>query len=166
MTKKLEQLFDLPEPDSYKDGDPAPEFEEHRETILAIDSAIDKIDAALPTVRDLETADTEMDELASLAKEKFDDLMDLGMNVEPRYAGVIFQTAGVLLGHAITAKQAKLDKKLRMVDLQLKKARLDQTAAKNGDTPAAIEGQGVVLDRNALLAQILGHKDTDTQKTK
>jgi hypothetical protein len=88
------------------------------------------------------------------------------MNVEPRYAGVIFQTAGVLLGHAITAKQAKLDKKLRMVDLQLKKARLDQTAAKNGDTPAAIEGQGVVLDRNALLAQILGHKDTDSQKTK
>ena len=166
MTKKLEQLFDLPDPDSYKTGDPAPEFEEHRETILAIDSAIDKIDAALPTVRDLETADTEMDELAKLAKDKFDDLMDLGMNVEPRYAGVIFQTAGVLLGHAITAKQAKLDKKLRMVDLQLKKARLDQTAAKNGDAPEAIEGQGVVLDRNALLAQILGHKDTDSQKTK
>jgi hypothetical protein len=92
--------------------------------------------------------------------------MDLGMNVEPRYAGVIFQTAGVLLGHAITAKQAKLDKKLRMVDLQLKKARLDQTAAKNSDAPTAVEGQGIVLDRNALLAQILGKTPEDQKQTK
>jgi hypothetical protein len=169
MTKKLEQLFDLPDHDTFKAGDPAPEFEQHRETMLAIDDAIDKIDAALPTVRDLEAADNEMDELAKLAKDKFDDLMDLGMNVEPRYAGVIFQTAGVLLGHAITAKQAKLDKKLRMVDLQLKKARLDQVAAKeaaaNG-TPTAVEGQGIVLDRNALLAQILGKTPEDQKHTK
>lgn len=158
MTKKLEQLFDLPTiPDTMET------IQEHRATIQEIDLAIDKIDAALPTVRDLETADQEMDDLATLAKDKFDDLMDLGMNVEPRYAGVIFQTAGVLLGHAITAKQAKLDKKLRMVDLQLKKMRLDQTAVKNSDTPAAVDGQGVVLDRNALLAEILG-KRPDNQK--
>lgn len=158
MTKKLEQLFDLPTvPDALET------IEEHRSTIQNIDLAIDKIDAALPTVRDLETADQEMDELATLAKDKFDDLMDLGMNVEPRYAGVIFQTAGVLLGHAITAKQAKLDKKLRMVDLQLKKLRIDQMVEKNSDAPAAVDGQGVVLDRNALLAEILG-KRPDNQK--
>ena len=167
MTKKLEQLFDLPPPADL-DADPMDTIEEHRSTIQAIDIAIDKIDAALPTVRDLEAADAEMDELATLAKDKFDDLMDLGMNVEPRYAGVILQTAGVLLGHAITAKQAKLDKKLRMVDLQLKKARLDQMAAKeaaaNGGPPP-IDGQGIVLDRNALLAQILG-KAPDDQKDK
>jgi hypothetical protein len=167
MTKKLEQLFDLPDPSTFNAEDPMPSINEHKETITAIDEAIDKIDAALPTVRDLEAADAEMDELASLAKEKFDDLMDLGMNVEPRYAGVIFQTAGTLLGHAIVAKQAKLDKKLRMVDLQLKKARLDQVAAKeaaNSGAPVPVDGQGIVLDRNALLAQILGKKPED-QKT-
>ena len=110
MTKKLEQLFDLPDAEAADSGQSTPLFENAKETIMAIDSAIDKIDAALPTVRDLEAADAEMDELAALAKDNFDSLMDLGMNVEPRYAGVIFQTAGVLLGHAITAKQAKLDK--------------------------------------------------------
>jgi hypothetical protein len=164
MTKKLEQLFDLPEaPD---DADPIGTINDRNETITEINLAIDKIDAALPGVRDLEAADEEMDSLAKLAQDKFNDLMDLGMNVEPRYAGVIFQTAGTLLGHAIVAKQAKLDKKLRMVDLQLKKARLDQVKAK--ETPpgeAAIEGQGFVLDRNALLAQILS-KSSDNQKTK
>jgi hypothetical protein len=157
MTKKLEQLFDLPDAQA---GDPAETISEHKETILAINDAIDKIDAALPTVRDLETADTEMDELAKLAQDKFEDLMDLGMNVEPRYSGVIFQTAGMLLGHAITAKQAKLDKKLRMVDLQLKKARLDQVAKKDAPPEeAAIQGQGMIIDRNELLRSILGKRN-------
>jgi len=160
MTKKLEQLFDLPDTE-----DPVPEqelenIEYNKSVIREVDAAIDKIDQALPTVRDLEAADKEMDDLAKLAEDKFNDLMDLGMNVEPRYSGVIFQTAGTLLGHAITAKQAKLDKKLRMVQLQLSKARLDQQAAKaNGDNPPAIEGQGMILDRNELLKTILGKND-------
>jgi hypothetical protein len=154
MTKKLEELFNLPDATSAQE--PAEVIEQRTEKLREIDDAIDKIDAALPTVRDLDTADSEMDELAKMATDKFEDLMDLGMNVEARYSGAIFQTAGVLLGHAITAKQAKLDKKLRMVDLQLKKMRLDQTKPKLDDD-APVDGKGVVLDRNDLLAQILGH---------
>lgn len=130
--------------------------EEQKTVFKEIDSAIDKIDQALPGVKGLDASDVEMDELAELAKEKFNDLMDLGMAMEARFSGTVFQTAGVLLGHAITAKQAKLDKKLRMVDLQLKKARLDQQAKAAGELPAGtVEGEGVVLDRNALLARIL-----------
>ena len=154
MTKKLEQLFDLPAETLAEN--PKSTINDHVEHIRDIDAAIDKIDAALPGVRDLEVADSEMDDLAALAQDKFQDLMDLGMNVEARYAGTIFQTAGVLLGHAITAKQAKLDKKLRMVDLQLKKLRIDQVAQKEGTKEAPIDGQGVVLDRNTLLKEILG----------
>jgi len=85
----------------------------------------------------------------------------LGMNVEPRFSGVILQTAGVMLGHAITAKTAKMDKKLRMISLQLQKARLDHQISKDKKDPVeeAIEGQGVVLDRNELLKSILAKKD-------
>jgi hypothetical protein len=129
--------------------------------ITAVDLAIDKIDAALPFVNDLDTSDNELDELSNLAKEKFQDLIDLGMNVEARFSGHILATAGTLLGHAITAKQAKIDRKIRTVDLQLKKMRLDQQAAKDatktdGDKLLdAEDGKGVVLDRNELLQQIL-----------
>jgi hypothetical protein len=154
MTKKLEELFDLPTivPETESNEVIAERVEHLRD----IDEAIDKIDAALPTVRDLETADSEMDALAKLAQDKFEDLMDLGMNVEARYAGAILQTAGTLLGHAITAKQAKLDKKLRMVDLQLKKMRLDQSKKTEPDSAEEpIDGKGMVLDRNQLLSQIL-----------
>ena len=142
-------------------------IEENREIIQAVDTAIDKIDAALPYVDDLDTSDKELDDLSDLAKEKFQDLIDLGMNVEARFSGHILATAGTLLGHAITAKQAKLDKKLRMVDLQLKKARLDAQIAKDSNKSDgdkiidAEDGKAVILDRNELLKQILGTKSKD-----
>lgn len=161
MTKKLEQLLNLATTPS---EDIQPEqaetfIKENQLTIAEVDNAIDKIDAALPLVRDLEAGDQELDDLAKLAQDKFEDLMDLGMNVDSRFAGTILQTAGVLLGHAITAKTAKMDKKLRTIQLQLSKQRLDLQAQKVSDEP--IEGQGVVLDRNALLQQILNQNKTN-----
>jgi hypothetical protein len=155
MTQKLQELFNLPAVDA---EEAAADIEDKRAFIAEVDDAIDKIDSALPFVRDLDASDHELDELADLAKEKFQDLIDLGMNVEARFSGHILATAGTLLGHAITAKQAKIDRKLKTVELQLKKARLDQQSQKNdGDKLVdATDGQGVVLDRNELLSQILG----------
>jgi hypothetical protein len=164
MTQKLSELFNLPPADENTIESAEHTIEENRDMITAVDLAIDKIDAALPMVGDLDTSDKELDELSDLAKEKFQDLIDLGMNVEARFSGHILATAGTLLGHAITAKQAKLDKKLRMVDLQLKKARLDwqiEQADKKTDGDKLIDaedGQGVVIDRNELLKQILNKK--------
>ena len=166
MTQKLQELFNLPpaeENTANNDTDStAPSIEEQRAIIQEVDLAIDKIDAALPFVNDLDISDKELDDLSDLAKEKFQDLIDLGMNVEARFSGHILATAGTLLGHAITAKQAKLDKKLRMVDLQLKKARLDQANAKNDGEKLidAADGKGIIIDRNELLKQILGDKPT------
>ena len=163
MTQKLQELFNLP-PAAETTTDSAagtnPSIEEQRAIIQEVDLAIDKIDAALPFVNDLDISDQELDELSDLAKEKFQDLIDLGMNVEARFSGHILATAGTLLGHAITAKQAKLDKKLRMVDLQLKKARLDSQTTKNDDEKiiSATDGNAVILDRNELLKQILDSK--------
>jgi hypothetical protein len=159
MTKRLEELFNLPSTDATAE-EAEQIIEENRDIITEVNLAIDKIDAALPTVHNLDTGDTELDELAQLAQSKAEDLIDLGMNVEPRFSGVILQTAGVMLGHAITAKTAKLDKKLKMVQLQLAKAKLDHQIKKDAKDPveAAIDGQGVVLDRNELLKQILNKK--------
>jgi hypothetical protein len=159
MTKKLEELLNLAPSDSTLE-ETEQTIADNRELITEVDRAIDKIDAALPLVRELDTADSELDELASLAKDKAEDLIDLGMNVEPRFSGVILQTAGMLLGHAITAKTAKLDKKLRMINLQLQKAKLDHQIKKDAGTAQdqAVEGEGIVLDRNELLKSILAKK--------
>jgi len=162
MTRKLEELFDLPPSD--KEIDLAvPALEENRNTIIALDQAIDKIDAALPAVRGLESTDQEMDELAGLATSSYRDLMDLGMQVDSRFASEIFGVASNMLGHAITAKTAKLDKKLKMIDLQMKKMRLDQQQADKDPEAATQQGQGHVLSRNELLERIIGAKNQKAQ---
>jgi hypothetical protein len=161
MTQRLQELFNLPSEDTTVEEAVA-DIQDKRAFIAEVDAAIDKIDSALPFVRDLDASDHELDELSALAKETFTDLISLGMNVEARFSGHILATAGTLLGHAITAKQAKIDRKLKTVELQLKKARLDQQSQKNDGEKLvdAEDGQGVVLDRNELLRQILG-KNTD-----
>lgn len=133
--------------------------EQAQHTLAEINNTIDKIDAALPGVRGLDASDKEMDDLATKATESFDNLMDLGMQVDSRYASEIFSVAGQMLGHAITAKNAKLTKKLKMIELQLRKAKLDQDSG-NADSsmPTA---QGTILDRNELLRR-LANRDDDT----
>ena len=162
MTKKLEELFDLPTDEGLTEEvtpDNVPEaVPENNEIMQNTLSELDKVQAALPQVRGLEASDNEMDELAEKATKGFDDLMDLGMNVDSRWASDIFGVASTMLGHAITAKTAKLNKKLKMVDLQLKKANLDQKVISNNEEIAT--GTGIVLDRNALLDRLL-NKDKE-----
>lgn len=163
MTRKLEELFDLP-PTPQEIDTALPVIPAARETLAALDSAIDKIDSALPAVRGLDATDQEMDDLAAMAQSSYRDLMDLGMQVDSRFASEIFGVASNMLGHAITAKTAKLDKKLKMIDLQLKKMRLDQQAAPE-DAPAMSTGQGVILSRNDLLDRVLGKgRDQNSKK--
>lgn len=133
--------------------------EETHTAIIQIDDNIDKIDAALPGIRDLATSDRELDELADLAKQSYQDLSDLGMNVDSRYSAELFAVAGTMLGHALTAKTTKLNKKLKMIDLQLKKLKLDQDAAKGGELKNLPTAQGQLLTRNDLLERILHSKD-------
>jgi hypothetical protein len=120
MTKKLEELFELDQNEIESLAKPTPDNAQ-KITTEALDS-LSKIEQALPQVRGLEAADDEMDGLATLAQDSYKDLMDLGMQVDSRYASEIFNVAGTLLGHAITAKTAKLNKKLKMIYLQLKKS--------------------------------------------
>ena len=150
MTKKLEELFELASSDENDLTIPLPEVtEEVTENAL---STLDKIEAALPQVKGLEAADTEMDELAEMATSSYKDLMDLGMQVESRFSSEIFNSASSMLGHAITAKTAKINKKLKMLDLQMKKAQLDQKMqSKSEEIEATPLGEGKSLDRNELL---------------
>jgi hypothetical protein len=158
MTKKLEELFELPQDNTRGITILLPENAEEI-TTEALNN-LEKIENALPQVKGLEAADGEMDELASLATSSYKDLMDLGMQVDSRFASEIFNSAGTMLGHAITAKTAKINKKLKMLDLQLKKAQLDQKIAnKSEEIEATPLGEGKSLDRNELLKMLAAKKD-------
>lgn len=167
MTKKLEELLNLPENKEIIRGE-----NRQQESQVIRDNAppenlfrsmdeFDKIAAALPQVKGLgDISDSELDALAQRATDAYDDLMDLGMNVEARYSSRIFEVAGGMLKNAIDAKSAKIDKKLKMIELQLKKQKIDQDAVKGTSSAGSeVEGEGaLVTDRNSLLEKLRNMK--------
>ncbi len=157
--KKLEEILDLPESKKIIKKEEKQRTAETVEPLLRDISEFDKISAALPQVKGLgELSDSEFDELAERATNAFDDLMDLGMNVEARYSGRVFEVAGTMLKNAIDAKAAKIDKKLKMVELQLKKQKLDQDS-KPEDDSIDLTGRGVIVtDRNSLIEKLRNMK--------
>jgi len=161
MTKKLEELFNLDER-----AQPVPEVElpldlpikDHAE-VRSIDESyaeVERITQSLPAIAELDNmGEKELDDLARKAETAYDDLMDLGMNVEVRYSSRIFEVASSMLGHAITAKTNKVEKKLKAIDLQLKKYKIDKD--NNEDPNDVINGAGyVVLDRNEMIKKLGG----------
>jgi hypothetical protein len=160
MTQKLEELLNLPEhKEAVKELEKeiksqAKELAKQEEIEYTL-KEFDKIAFALPAVDGLgSTSDREFDELAEKATKAYEDLMDLGMNVEVRYSSKIFETAANMLKNAIDAKSAKIDKKLRIVDLQLKKQKIDQESnKKSSDEPFDVTDY-VVSDRNSLLEKL------------
>jgi len=165
MTRKLAELFDL-EDDTPENTETLSEpvlpiniRETHQEAI----SNLEKIEQALVEVKDLDGADRELDEISISAKGAFENLMDLGMQVDSRFSAEIFNSASSFLGHALTAKTAKINKKLKTVQLQLQKAELDRkiaaTQQKEQSTQPTELGTGVVIDRNELIRQILAQTD-------
>ena len=163
MTKKLEEIFDLESSDDQTSmTEKLDKEQEHKanneaNNLLKTKFDLDKIDAALPQVDGL-AEDSEIDQYAQEAFQAYKDLMDLGMNIEPRLAGRIMEVASSMMSNAINAKNVKVDKKLKMIELQLKKMKLDQNAPEED----AVTGTGTVIaDRNELIKQILANANKD-----
>lgn len=176
MSKTLADLFNLPPlPEGDDDGDVIPFGDdgivtepEHSEP-LPIEEArerideLDEIDRAMPPVRNLESSDREMDEIANKALEGYNTLMDLGMQLDSRHMAEVFSVASSMMGHVYSAKVAKMNKKLKVLDLQMKKMALDQKAeaiaAKGKDVEATPIGEGTAVDRTELLKMLMDSKN-------
>ena len=87
MTKKLEELLDLPDSkeilkQAKEENKASKEVVADQQEILRDIAEFDKIASVLPQVKTGEMADKELNEVADKASEAYEDLMDLGMNVE------------------------------------------------------------------------------------
>lgn len=171
MTKKLEEEFNLPPIEDFKlveqdDQSEEPTIESANREIMVTQGSMeltDRVDAAIPMVQGLEQLDRELDEYASKAMQTFEELVDLGKNVEDRHAAPIFDSASKMLTAALQAKQAKINKKLDILNIQLKKAKLDLDTRKldaslkdDEDEPEEISGK-VVSGRTEMLAELMAN---------
>jgi hypothetical protein len=171
MTKRLEEFFNLPSNDvedientEIVDTPKTKEvlLEEAQQIFSSLTTA-EKVDAALTTVIDLDKHDSEMDDIASRAVKTFEDLVALGGNVPDMHAGKIYEVAGQMLKTALEAKNAKAERKLKMIDLQLKKVRTEQIDFDQGNGKGN-NPSGGEFDRNELLKYIVSSKTEKTDK--
>lgn len=161
MTKKLEDFFNLDPAEEDRNDSvtedqqilPVAEIVPMPDALTKIKDQLSvaaKIDEALPQVKGLDTDDMVLDDYAQQAMEQFSRLMDLGFNVDDRNAGKIFEVASTMMNNAISAKTTKLDKKIKMIELQLKLARLQKDLGKDEASDENKPGE-LSTDRNAIL---------------
>jgi len=179
MTKKLEDILNLPNvKEEFKKVDKKEKENQAKQAngvqknvdpktaknLEKTYAEFDKIAASLPQVKGLgDLSDLELDKLAVEAEESYKTLMDLGMNVDSRYSGRIFEVASTMLRNAIDAKGSKIDKKLKMVELQLKKLKIDKTGGDDLGPVEEVEGF-VISDRNELMKKLLKKDNTEDSK--
>ena len=157
MTKSLEETFDLP---PIKEALAAQEKPVESTEVASVDeptrilnalTVAEKIEHALTTVTELDNNDVEMDEIAQEALESYAELKDLAMNMADAHAGRMMEVAASMLKTSLEAKEAKINRKLKTIDLQLKKMRMDRLSGGTDDSP---HSEGTEFDRNELLKHL------------
>ncbi len=168
--KKMEDFFNLP-PEEVSDTEEVVSTKTREELLTEAQqiysslSTAEKVDMALSTVTGLDVHDREMDDIAKKAVDTFNDLIALGGNVPDMHAGKIYEVAGQMLKTALDARNAKAERKLKMIELQLKKVRSEQIDFELGNGNRQGQGSsGGDFDRNELLKYIISNKPESSDK--
>lgn len=114
--------------------------------------------AAVPAVIH-DQHDIEAEDIRKKAVDAFNDVMELGKNVEPSKSARMFEVAGQFLKTGLDAANAKADKQLKAAKLKLEARRLridDETFDKIS------HGAEIIADRNSLLKQLTTESEENT----
>ena len=154
------------EMDLYQDDE-----DEQSETEISLEeakAAMEKLKAMRVQLRelpDITARKTQLDRLAQMAERKFEDIFDRAFNCEDRFAAEMINAANSMLKIALDAHAKIIDSDVKLVDLQLKKDKMEidlnlktKKPESVGD-PTAIEGQAVAhKTRNEMLAAMNRNK--------
>lgn len=160
MSRPLEETFNLSPKSDYDDGVHDSELELPDEDSIVAEmhdvSNSEKADVALSKVGDIAEHDKEMDEIAEVAMNTFAELVSLGHDAHPLHAGKMFEVAAVMLKTALDARESKSNRRMKTVELQIRKHKVDSETGKfQQDT-----GNRPIFDRNELLRIIREGKDS------
>ncbi|EON7637246.1 hypothetical protein FOI42_RS04175 [Escherichia coli] len=157
---------DSTEMDLYQDDDEVDETEISLEEAKAAMEKLKAMRVQLRDLPDITSRKAQLDRLAQMAERKFEDIFDRAFNCEDRFASEMINAANSMLKIALDAHAKIIDSDVKLVDLQLKKDKMEielnmkprGPAAPTSD-PNAIEGQKVVhKTRNEMLAAMKENK--------
>lgn len=166
MSKVLEKEFNLPSLEdvleaasSVKDDIHADEKSENEEEIRKVAKALEIAEIEEEDISDgVEDHSDEADDIYKKALKAFENLMDLGMTIEPKNAGAnAFAPATKFLEIALKASRSKADKKTERLRLAMEKEKLDHELGKlstDGNVDSDMSSGAIVAHRDDVLDKI------------
>lgn len=136
MTKKLEETFNL-------------SATKHEVTEIKKEIAKDKAKTIIST-DDLDDHDTKMDEYATESFSYAKEVYEVGMGVEARHAAEMFNAAANFMKVAMDAKNNKLEKRLKLYDLELKRQKMDNDRKKSYDGVIDGDDDSIMANREDI----------------
>lgn len=112
----------------------------------------------LKDIPDITSRKAHLDRLADLAEKRFEDIFDRAFNCEDRFASEMINAANAMLKIALDAHAKIIDSDVKLVDLQIKKDKIEvELNMKPKEKPPElgekdVSGAGVAMSRNELMA--------------
>ena len=167
--------FTLPEPKNEDVIEGMPMSDEMLKEIEQCSTALDKINNALPQIENIGGADEEYDFCKDKALALYVKLNGLLENVEDRFAATVAASANQALKTAVDATNAKVDRKLKMVQLQVQQEKVtlerekvklasdkfhaERNAKKSIPSAGEVKTEGRLVSRESLLSGESAPKD-------
>lgn len=159
MTGEVSEEDTSTEMDLYQDDKEIVDFE--GVSIEEAKAAMEHLKAMRSQLKDLPDIThrkKHLDRLADLAERKFEDIFDRAFNCEDRFASEMINAANAMLKIALDAHSKIIDSDVKLVDLQLKKDKMEielnlkPKQPEHQSDPNAIDGEKVVAKtRNEVL---------------
>lgn len=138
------------------------ELDEEEISIEEAKAAMAKLKAMrsqLKDIPDITTRKAHLDRLADLAEKRFEDIFDRAFNCEDRFASEMINAANAMLKIALDAHAKIIDSDVKLVDLQIKKDKIEvELNLRPKEKPPAVGEKdvsgstGVAMSRNELIA--------------
>lgn len=103
---------------------------------------------------DLAEYDKDQDNIFTEAMAAFKDVLTAAGDSPAMAAGKMFDASARFLEIAQNSKVNKLKGRLDVIDLALKKQKIEQASQQQKEDPNSVDAKGYVFDRNELLAEI------------
>lgn len=157
-----EMSGELPDNMELYQNDEEPENEE--DGIIGVEeakAAMEKLKAMrtqLKDIPDITSRKAHLDRLALFAEQRFEDIFDRAFNCEDRFASEMINAANAMLKIALDAHSKIIDSDVKLVDLQIKKDKIEvELNMRPKDKPPElgerdVSGSGVSMSRNELMA--------------
>lgn len=151
--------IDMPDDDEelYEMDDDDIETEQSVDDIQEAMKTVKDIKMELRNIPDITNKKQSLNELAGTAELKFQQIINIALNSDPRFTAPMLQAAAGILKIALDAHSKVIESDIKIIDLQMKRDKMEidiNGKVKPTNTTQTIEEKQVgPMDRNQLLAQ-------------